>query len=102
MAPDTRRLLLSLPEEKYIEWSADIMKMISSRSSSGAKMGQLVGCLNYVDLIIPALRHFLGRIRHFEATAYPTPKDIGRIPRVVCDDLPLMHDFLEQSNVESA
>jgi hypothetical protein len=31
-------------------------------------MSTLVGRLNQLGFVIPASRHFLGRIRHFEAT----------------------------------
>jgi hypothetical protein len=94
---DTRRLLLSLPPDKYKEWSADIVKMISSRSSTGDKIQQLVGRLNHVSFVIPAARHFLGRIRHFADTSFPTTKAIRRTPRDVLDDLRLWLDFLEQA-----
>lgn len=56
-----------------------------------------VGRLNHVGFIIPAARHFLGRIRHFEAHSYPTTDTTRRIPRVVRDDLRLWLDFLEQA-----
>ncbi len=91
---DTRRLLLSLPKDKYKEWSADIVQMISGKSSSGDKIRKLVGRLNHVGFVIPAARHFLGRIRNFEETSYPTTKTIRRIPRDVLDDLRLWLDFL--------
>ena len=68
--------------------------MISGKSSSGDKIRKLVGRLNHVGFVIPAARHFLGRIRNFEETSYPTTKTIRRIPRDVLDDLRLWLDFL--------
>jgi hypothetical protein len=95
---DTRRLLLSLPTDKYDEWSTDIRKMISSKSSKGDKIRNTIGRLNHVGFIIPTARHFLERIRHFEAHSYPTTKDSSRIPRPVRDGLLLWLDFLEQAH----
>jgi hypothetical protein len=95
---DTRRLLLSLPTDKYDEWSTDIRKMISSKSSKGDKLRNTIGRLNHVGFIIPTARHFLERIRHFEAHSYPTTKDSRRIPRPVRDGLLLWLDFLEQAH----
>jgi hypothetical protein len=95
---DTRRLLLSLPTDKYEEWSADIPQMIMSKSSNGEKLRNTIGRLNHVAFIIPAARHFLGRIRHFEAHSYPTTEDIRRIPRPSIDDFLLWLDFLEQAH----
>jgi hypothetical protein len=83
---------------KYEEWSSDIRKMITSKSSKGDKLRNTIGRLNHVGFIIPAARHFLGRLRHFEEHSYPTIEVSRRIPRTVRDDLTLWLDFLEQAH----
>jgi hypothetical protein len=71
--------------------------MISGRSSSGDKIRKLVGRLNHVAFVIPAARHFVGGIRHFEEISYPTTKAIRQIPRGMLEDLSSSLDFLERT-----
>jgi hypothetical protein len=61
---NTRSLVISLPSDKYKRWSEDINKMISSGKSSNELLESTIGRLNHVAVIIPMLRHFLGRLRH--------------------------------------
>jgi hypothetical protein len=70
--------------------------MIRDRSTNGDTICTLVGRLNHVAFVIPAARHFIGRIRHFEET---TTKGTRRIPRVVLEDLSLWLDFLKQAQL---
>jgi hypothetical protein len=83
---------MSLPIDKYKEWSADIRKMIAGKSSRGDKLHNTVGRLNHAGFIIPTAQHFLARICDSKNT-YPTKEAIGQIPRVVLEDLHLWLDF---------
>ena len=61
---DARRLLISLPEDKFHAWSEDVTKL---RNTEGkclrSEVDTLVGRLNHTAGIIPQARHFMSRIR---------------------------------------
>jgi hypothetical protein len=61
---DTRRLLLSLPPNKVLAWSASIQAMLDDpRKVSYEDLDTLIGRLNHCGFLIPQARHFMGRIR---------------------------------------
>jgi hypothetical protein len=64
------------------------LELVPPPSSRGDKLRNMVGRLNHVGYIIPAARHFLGRIRHFEGPAYPTTDAICRIDSPVLEEIP--------------
>jgi hypothetical protein len=94
---DTCRLFLSCLYQKTSTKNGQ--RMIRDRSTSGETIHTLGARLNHVAFVIPAARHFTGRIRHFEETSYPTTKDTRRIPRDVLEDLSLWLDFLKQAQL---
>lgn len=68
---DTRRLMMSLPEEKHTSWVRDIEEAIEKK---GLRMGALVsmaGRLNHSACIVPTLFHFLHRVRAVECSKHP-------------------------------
>ncbi len=66
---DTRRLLVSLPENKYIAWIAQIDEILSSGRVTSDVLEQLIGRLNHAAAIIPLARHFLSRLRSLQLRA---------------------------------
>ena len=56
---DTRRLLVSLPDDKFEEWCAQIQKAIDSKSISPSDLESLIGRLNHAAFVIPLSRHYL-------------------------------------------
>jgi hypothetical protein len=56
---DFRGLIVSLPANKYIAWSADIGKMLTSNSAKAKELETLIGRLGHLGMIIPFVYHFL-------------------------------------------
>jgi hypothetical protein len=62
---DTRKLLLSLPSDKYIAWLREVTAFIKARYISWSNCESLIGKLDHSILGMPLARFFLRRIRAF-------------------------------------
>ena len=60
---DTRRLLVSLPDDKFVAWSRELAELLHRSSCPRAEMETLMGRLNHAAMVIPDARHFLSRTR---------------------------------------
>ena len=60
---NTRLLIISLPENKYIAWSQQILNILEARRVKAEELEILIGRLNHAVQIIPLVRHFLSRLR---------------------------------------
>jgi hypothetical protein len=65
---DARRLLMSLPEEKYKAWIDSIDNIIANAKCTRGDLETLVGQLNHAAHIIPMALHFISRIRQLMQT----------------------------------
>ena len=92
---DTRRLLISLPLDKWQNWSKDLLDLIENKQTSFHDLDTLIGRLNHVGYIIPTARHFLSRIRNLKYKAKFKRQVI--IPGLVIKDLILWLSFLESA-----
>jgi len=93
---DTRRMLISLPEDKHDMWVADLQKVMKDGRIRKEDVDTLVGRLNHSAHIIPTLRHFLHRIRALQCTDVP-PKTWLKLDKNLLDDLPLYTTFLQRA-----
>jgi hypothetical protein len=60
---DTRRLLVSLPEDKYSAWLSTIERIVRTKGCTKEDLDTLEGQLNHAAYVIPLARHFLTRLR---------------------------------------
>ena len=60
---DTRALLISLPEHKFIAWSNCIQEILDKGKSNYDELESLIGRLGHVATIIQYSKHFMSRIR---------------------------------------
>ena len=60
---NTRLLLISLPENKYIAWSKQITDILIDERVKAEDLEVLIGRLNHAAQIIPLARHYLSRLR---------------------------------------
>jgi hypothetical protein len=60
---DTHRLLISLPDHKFLAWVADIRSLVEKRRCTGEDLETTIGRLNHAAAVLPIARHFLSRIR---------------------------------------
>jgi len=66
---DTRRLLISLPDDKYRNWTHDIDDIVnrSHRRVTLPEIRSLIGRLQHTASIIPMARHFTNRLYRLQA-----------------------------------
>jgi hypothetical protein len=60
---DTRRLTVSLPDDKHLAWVSEIKDFIRHKGGAKEELETLEGQLNHAAYVIPLARHFLTRIR---------------------------------------
>jgi hypothetical protein len=94
---NTRLLEISLPDDKYLAWSADVRKLRDSGHCPTKELKTLVGRLNYTAYIIPNSRHFMSRIRRGLETG-SGGKRHRKLGTKALEDLLLWEDFLNQAN----
>ena len=61
---DTRRMLISLPDNKFIAWTKQINDILEDGRVKAEDLEVLIGRLNHTAQIIPLARHYLSRLRH--------------------------------------
>ncbi|KAI2502043.1 hypothetical protein MHU86_12446 [Fragilaria crotonensis] len=93
---DTRRLEVSLPDDKHKAWSEDVVRLIDEGHCGAKELETLVGRLNHASYIIPNARHFMSRIRKGLDTGKSKRK--RRVSKEAVDDLRLWVGFLGQAN----
>ena len=93
---DSRRLLISLPDDKCHSWTADILDILISSEATYQELDTIIGRLNHVGYIIPTARHFLSRIRKLKMKAKFKRK--VSIPAQVHADFNLWCGFLKKAN----
>jgi hypothetical protein len=90
---DTRRLLLSLPTNKFDAWMLDIKQISSAGKTTFGNLDTTVGRLNHAAYVIPLARHFLNRLRSRLLFRKPKTQEIT-LSRHESKDLALWRHFL--------
>ena len=62
---NTRRLICSLPEDKYVAWCKEISDILSSDTKpvSKALLESVIGRLTHASWVVPLSRHFLSKLK---------------------------------------
>ena len=60
---DFCRLLVKLPENKFIAWTAAIKTMLNEGSSTAKNLETNIGRLVHLCMAIPFIHHFMSRLR---------------------------------------
>jgi hypothetical protein len=66
---DFRRLIIKLPENKFIAWSEAIEKMLKDGTTTAKVLEMNIGRLVHLGLAIPFVHHFMSRLRDLPMTA---------------------------------
>ena len=93
---DFRRLLVSLPENKYLSWKKELEELIETKFSNARELERLVGRMTHLSTVVPLVHHFLSRIRDLQIRA-KTRRNIKIDPRCL-DDLRLMKFILDKAH----
>ena len=94
---DTRRLLVSLPYDKYVAWSSDVEQVLHATRPVPAKIWKaLIGRLQNVAQIIRPASHFMSRLRYAETRAIENKATLPSHEERA--DLELWLDYLRRSS----
>ena len=58
-----RLLIISLPDNKFITWSASISSMLESKVTRAKELETYIGRMGHVLFILPGINHFLSGLR---------------------------------------
>ena len=94
---DTRRLLIALPDDKFVAWSKDVAAVIEAGDASMGYLDSLIGKLNHAGFVIPLSRHFLSRLRR-QLDRGKSKKHRLQLSSAELDDLHLWSIFLKAAN----
>jgi hypothetical protein len=100
---NTRLLLVRLPPDKFVAWSADLIKIIAAGSVTFGELESTVGRLNHASFLIPLSRHFLNGLRDRLTSLLKhkrsnrTARQVIRLTADEIADLQLWSLFLEKA-----
>jgi len=63
---DTRRLLLSLPNNKFVAWTAILTSVLTREPTTAKEMESIIGQLGHSGMAVPFVQHFLSRLRDLQ------------------------------------
>lgn len=90
---NTRRLLIGLPNDKFVAWLGDITDTLKLRRITFADLESLVGRINHASFVIPLSRHFIYRLRR-RTNRHLHPKQHVTLSETEIQDLKLWQRFL--------
>ena len=90
-----RRLIISLPSNKFIAWTDSINEILARGTSTAKALATTIGRLGHLGAIMPFVYHFLSRLRNLPGRA--TNHHIIDIPQDCHDNLKLMLSFLHKA-----
>ena len=64
---DTRRLKVSLPQDKYKAWSSTIESILQKGTANQKELETMIGRQTHAAAIMPMARHFICRIRYAQS-----------------------------------
>jgi len=94
---DTRRLIVSLPENKYVAWEKELDRALDNTGISSEQLESLVGRLNHASFLVPLSRHFLSDVRKRIKKGRWLRKRSVRLSLNELEDLSLWKGFLRKA-----
>ena len=95
---DARRLLLALPEDKFIVWNQDLVEVLKSSSITREVLESMIGRLTHASYVVPLSRHFLQRFRQrLNVVRDRAPAHIIRLSDEELSDVKLWMHLLQQA-----
>ena len=89
---DTRRLLVKLPNNKFVAWTNIIKEVMRNGTMTAKKMESIIGQLVHLGMAIPFVYHFLSRLRDLQVGA--KKKRALHISKECMKDLDLMLNMI--------
>ena len=88
-----RRLIISLPENKFVAWTTNASQLLSNGTTSAKELESTIGCLGHLALVVPGVHNFLSRLCNLQQMA--THHRSIKISKTCRNDLILMIPFLK-------
>jgi hypothetical protein len=66
---DTHCLLLSLPNNKFVVWTAILDKVLEQGTTMAKEMESIIGCPGHLGMAIHTVYHFMSRLRNLQEQA---------------------------------
>jgi hypothetical protein len=93
---DTRCLLLSLPNNKFVAWTAIIREVIEQGTTMAKTMESIIGHLGHLGMAIHFVYHFVSRLRNLQEWA--RRRRSININDECCNDLQLMIGVIKRAH----
>jgi hypothetical protein len=91
-----RQLLIKLPDNKFVAWTAAIEKFLGDRASTAKTFKMNIGCLAHLGTAIPFIHHFMSQLCDLHKKA--EKKRMVKINGKYRKDLEIMLGFLKIAN----
>ena len=95
---DFRRLIISLPDNKFTAWTDGISVILNTRRVTTKELESTIGRLGHLSLVLPFVHHFLSRLRELLTRSKRQNRHTTAVPQLCLDDLELMLFFLQKAN----
>ena len=95
---DFRRLIVSLPYNKYQAWNNNINEILTRDKSTARELETLIGRLGHLGTIIPMVHHFLSRLRELQRKASRNKRWPTKLNSECRHDLRLMQQILAKAS----
>jgi hypothetical protein len=95
---DFRRLMISLPFNKFQLWSSGINDILSIDKSNAKELETLIGRLGHVGIMLPMVHHFLSRLRELQSKASRNKRWPTKLNAECREDLRLMLQVLAKAH----
>jgi hypothetical protein len=95
---DFRRLIISLPENKFIAWTNIITTILETKKVTTKELESTLGRLTHLSLVLPFVHHFLSRLRELHTRCKRHGRQSTTISPICLDDLELMLFFLTKAH----
>ena len=92
---DFRRMLVSLPENKFTAWSKAISSILGNGVVTAKELEKNIGRLIHLGLVLPYVHHFMSRLRELQRRA--TNRRQVKVTEIYAEDLKLMLFFLQKA-----
>ena len=91
------KLLVALPQHKFIAWSSQVQYFIDRKTAKPEELRSVLGRMENLATIIPMFGHFLNNVRALEIKATATDKS-QRINNRAKEDFRLFLHFLKRAH----
>ncbi len=91
-------LIISLPANKASAWLTTIKNIITARQVKTKELESTIGRLTHLSLILPAVHHFISRIRELHTRAARNNQTSTKVPDPCVTNLELMLVFINKAN----